>query len=106
MTLFLSEARALMERQHIEACRALGVGAWRVMLKHLLPNILNTVIVVASFSIATNILTESALSFLGLGVDVSIPTWGGMRSEAHTSELQSQMRISYAVYCLQKKRTN
>lgn len=75
------ETRALMERQHIEASRALGSGAWRVMLRHLLPNLLNTVVVVASFSVATNILTESALSFLGLGVDVSIPTWGSMLAE-------------------------
>jgi peptide/nickel transport system permease protein len=75
------ETRALMERQHIEASKALGSGAWRVMLRHLLPNLLNTVVVVASFSVATNILTESALSFLGLGVDVSIPTWGSMLAE-------------------------
>lgn len=75
------EARSLMERQHIEACRALGVGGWRVMMRHLLPNLVNTVIVIASFSVATNILTESALSYLGLGVDVSIPTWGSMLAE-------------------------
>lgn len=75
------EVRSLMQRQQIEACRALGVGDWRVMLKHLLPNVLNTVLVVASFSVATNILTESALSFLGLGVDPSIPTWGSMLAE-------------------------
>lgn len=75
------EVRSLMQRQQIEACKALGVGDWRVMLRHLLPNVLNTVLVVASFSVATNILTESALSFLGLGVDPSIPTWGSMLAE-------------------------
>lgn len=84
------EARALMERQHIEACRALGMGSWRVMLRHLLPNILNTVIVVASFSLATNILTESALSFLGLGIDVSIPSWGSMLAEG-----RNYMRVGW-----------
>lgn len=75
------EARALMELQQIEAARALGAGALRIMVRHLLPNILNTILVVASFSVATNILTESALSFLGLGVDVSIPTWGSILAE-------------------------
>ncbi len=75
------EARTLMELQQIEAARALGAGALRVMLRHLLPNTLNTILVVASFSVATNILTESALSFLGLGVDVSIPTWGSILAE-------------------------
>lgn len=85
-----SEAKGLMERQHIEACRALGMGSVRVMLSHLLPNVLNTVVVVASFSIATNILTESALSFLGLGVDVSIPTWGSMLAEG-----RDYMRVAW-----------
>lgn len=75
------EARGLMERQQIEATKALGAGAVRVMARHLLPNVANTVLVVASFSVATNILTESALSFLGLGVDVSIPTWGSILAE-------------------------
>lgn len=75
------EARALMQRQQIEAARALGAGAFRVMCRHLLPNTLNTVLVVASFSVANNILTESALSFLGLGVDVSVPTWGAILAE-------------------------
>lgn len=75
------ETVALMERQQIEACRALGLRDWSIIFRHLLPNVINTVLVIASFSLATNILTESALSFLGVGLDVSIPTWGGMLAE-------------------------
>lgn len=73
-------AAAISQRQHdyVEAARALGANPARVALSHILPNILSSVIVMTTFSTALLLLTESALSFLGLGVAPPAVTWGGM----------------------------
>ena len=75
------EVLALREKEFIAAARALGVPNRTIIPRHLLPNVLTPVIVVATFSVATNIITEASLSFLGLGVEPSIPTWGAMLSD-------------------------
>jgi peptide/nickel transport system permease protein len=67
---------------YIEGTRALGAGHTRVALAHILPNVLPTIIVVATTGLSTVILTEASLSFLGLGVPPPYPTWGGMLSLA------------------------
>lgn len=72
---------ALKEREFIEAARALGVSKGRVLVRHLLPNVLPTVIVLATLATANNILLEAGLSYLSLGVDPSQPSWGGMIAE-------------------------
>jgi peptide/nickel transport system permease protein len=72
---------SLKENEFIEACNALGATPFRIIIKHILPNILSSVIVVASFRVATAILGEATLSFLGLGVGASTPSWGSMLSE-------------------------
>jgi ABC-type antimicrobial peptide transport system permease subunit len=69
---------SLKEREFIEAARALGCSNWRILTVHLLPNVAPTVIVLATLATAHNILLEAGLSFLGLGVDPSIPSWGTM----------------------------
>lgn len=69
------------EREYIEAARTIGANDWRIIFKHILPNTFSTVIVVASFEVASNIITEATLSFLGLGVKPTTPTWGMMLSE-------------------------
>lgn len=66
---------ALKEREFIEAARALGVSNTRVLWRHLLPNVLPTVIVMATLATANNILLEAGLSYLGLG-NPSAPSWG------------------------------
>ncbi len=66
----------LRSREYIEAARALGASDWRIVFRHLLPNILNPLIVQASLSVAFAILAEASLSFLGLGVQPPTPTWG------------------------------
>ena len=66
----------LKEREFIEAARTIGASQTRVVFRHILPNILNPIIVQASLSIAFAILAEAGLSFLGLGAQPPTPTWG------------------------------
>ncbi|MBB4660544.1 ABC transporter permease [Conexibacter arvalis] len=73
---------SLKEREFVDAARSLGVGDVRIVVRHILPNALTPVIVSATLGIATAILTESALSFLGLGFQPPHATWGGMLNES------------------------
>jgi peptide/nickel transport system permease protein len=73
-----SQALSLRAQDFILAARAVGVGTPRVLWRYLLPALLPSIIVVASFSAAQAILTQAALSFLGVGVDPSVPSWGAM----------------------------
>lgn len=69
---------SLRELEYMEACNALGINDMRRMFKHLLPNVMAYVIVYATLGIASTILTETGLSFLGLGVRPPTPTWGNL----------------------------
>lgn len=75
---------SLREREFILSARAIGVKNWRIILQHLLPNLLGPIIVLMTLNIANNILLESSLTFLGLGVDPTIPSWGGMLADGRT----------------------
>lgn len=66
------------EKEFVEAARSIGARNASIMFKHLLPNIVASIIVIASFAVASTILAEASLSFLGLGVPPTTPTWGGM----------------------------
>lgn len=72
---------SLREKEFIEAARAVGASNQRIIIKHLIPNIIGPVVVIASFSVSRTIIAEASLSFLGLGVDVETATWGKMLSE-------------------------
>ncbi len=76
-----AEVLSLRERDFIEAARALGASDRAILLRHLLPNLLGPVLVFATLSMAGNILLESALSFLGVGVQPPTPSWGNMIQE-------------------------
>ena len=73
---------SLKKKEFIEAAHALGSGSWRIITKHLLPNILGPLIVAETMAIPGYIFTEAFLSFIGLGVDPPTPSWGIMISEA------------------------
>jgi peptide/nickel transport system permease protein len=75
------EVLSLREREFVLAIRALGARDFYVLLRHIVPNTVASITVVATFSMAIVIISEASLSFLGLGVPAHIPTWGSMLSE-------------------------
>ncbi len=77
-----AEVLSIREKEFIEAARALGASGPRIMLRHILPNVLASTIIMATFSFAFMIIAEASLTFLGLGVDPSTPSWGMMLSES------------------------
>lgn len=76
-----AEVLSLRTREFVAAARALGGGGRRIVFRHLLPNVLTPVIVIATLEVARMVILESALSFLGLGVQPPTPTWGGMLAD-------------------------
>lgn len=73
---------SLREKEFVEAARALGDSTTSIIFRTILPNIVAPLTVIASFNVASVILAEAALSFLGLGVPPSVPTWGSMLAES------------------------
>ncbi len=71
-------ALSVMQHPYIEAARAMGAGHLRIVLRYIVPNVMATVIVLATIGLGSVILVESALSFLGFGVPPPYPSWGGM----------------------------
>jgi peptide/nickel transport system permease protein len=80
-----AEFLKLKQLEYISAARALGVGKYRIMFRHILPNALAPVMVPLTFGIAAAILIESTLSFLGLGAPPPNPSWGGLLNEGRTN---------------------
>jgi peptide/nickel transport system permease protein len=78
------------EKEYIEAAKALGQRTPGILFTGILPNILAPLIVIASFNVASVILAEAALSFLGLGVPPSVPSWGGMLAESRNELLSGR----------------
>ncbi len=76
-----AEFLSLREQDFVTAARALGIGNWRIIFRHMVPNAVAPVLVSATIGIASAILTESALSFLGLGVPPPHATWGNILSD-------------------------
>lgn len=85
------EVLALREREFVEAAIAHGAGAWRTMTRELLPNVLNTALVLLALIVANNILTEAALSYLGVGVALTTPSWGNIIEAGASSIVTAPM---------------
>jgi len=79
-----ADVLSLREREFVLAARALGVTAPRIIVRHILPNALGPIVVLASLSVAGVILLESALSFLGLGTQPPTPSWGSMLADGRS----------------------
>lgn len=77
-----AEFLSVKEKEFIEAARAMGANSGAIMVKHILPNVLSPVIVSASLGVGAAIIAESTLSFLGIGFEPDVPTWGRLLSES------------------------
>jgi peptide/nickel transport system permease protein len=75
-------ALSLRESAFVRAAEAVGAGGWRIMTRHILPNVASPVIVATTLSVGHVILFESVLSFLGLGIAPPVPSWGNMMTDA------------------------
>ena len=79
-----AQVLAVREREFVEAARSLGAGDLRIFTRHILPNILQPVIVQSAIGMAGAVLAEATLSFLGLGVPPPTPSWGSMLNDARS----------------------
>jgi peptide/nickel transport system permease protein len=79
-----AEFLRLKEKEFVEAAKSIGAREWTLMFRHILPNVFSQIIVAATLSVGAAIITESTLSFLGLGFPSDVPTWGRMLFEAQT----------------------
>jgi peptide/nickel transport system permease protein len=78
------QALSLRTREFVDAARSLGAKHTRIILRHIIPNLFPSAVVIGTFSMASAIISEAALSFLGLGVPPDIPTWGSMLADGRT----------------------
>ena len=79
-----TQTRALVEKEFIEACRALGASGLRILGRHIVPHLVPTMLVWGTLGIATTVLLEATLSFLGVGVRPPTPSWGNIIFENQT----------------------
>jgi peptide/nickel transport system permease protein len=77
-----SQVLSIKQREFVEAVRALGARQPAVVVRHVVPNVLTSVIVLGTATVANNIVVEASLTFLGLGVQPTIPSWGSMLADA------------------------
>jgi peptide/nickel transport system permease protein len=77
-----AQVMAVHDREYVDAARALGAGGLRIFFRHILPNIVQPILVQAAIGMAGVILAEATLSFLGLGIPAPAPSWGGMLNDA------------------------
>ena len=90
-----AQVLAMKEREFVQAARSLGAGDLRLMLRHILPNIVQPLIVQAAVGMAAAVLAEATLSFLGLGVQAPTPTWGAMLNDARSHLFESPYLVFF-----------
>ncbi|MFN8635587.1 MAG: ABC transporter permease [Chloroflexota bacterium] len=84
------EVLSLRERDFVRLAQVAGLSHWQIILRHIVPNVLNTWMVLASLTVGVVIITEASLSFLGLGVPPPTPAWGLMLAEARRTLMGGQ----------------
>ena len=89
-----AQTLSLREKEYVEAARAMGDSTFSILFRTILPYIIAPLTVIASFNVAGVILSEAALSFLGLGVPPDVPTWGSMLSESRDHLLSNKWWMS------------
>jgi peptide/nickel transport system permease protein len=77
-----AQVLSIKQRDYVEAVRAIGAGQPTIVVRHVVPNVLTPVIVLATATVANNIVVEASLTFLGLGVQPTFPSWGSMLADA------------------------
>ncbi len=95
-----SQTLTLREREFVEAARAIGLSHARILWRHILPNLLPTIVVAATVDAAGIVLAESALSFLGLGAQPPLPSWGRMIDDARQLMRSHPMLLVYPAVML------
>ncbi len=79
-----AEVLSIRERDYVQAAIALGIGRWRIIWRHIIPNVMAPVFVAVTLGVAAAILVESGLSFLGLGVQPPTPSWGNILAQGRS----------------------
>jgi len=77
-----AEVAALKEREFVESARMVGAGNWRILRRHLFPHVLPVLLAYSTFLVATNILVEAGVTFLGVGIKLPTASWGNLLSTA------------------------
>ncbi len=92
---FRSSILSVKENEYVDAARAMGASTRRILIRHIMPNAVAPIIVYATMSIGGAILTEAALSFLGMGVQRPNPSWGNMLDDARSFMLSAPWLMIY-----------
>jgi len=90
-----AQTLSLREKEYVEAARALGDPTVLIIFRTILPNIIAPLTVIASFNVASVILSEASLSFLGLGVPPTVPTWGAMLAESRDQLMANKWWLAF-----------
>ena len=85
-----SQVLSIKEQDYTLAARAIGAGSTRVMLRHILPNVMATYIVLSTITLGYAIVVEASLSFLGVGIPPDVASWGGMLNLGATTYIEIQ----------------
>ncbi len=98
--LIRAEVLKVKTTEYVEACRALGLSHARILFRHVIPNAVSPVLVAATFAMASAILIEGALSFLGFGIPSDMASWGGMLNEvrSHTDAWWLAVFPGFAIF--------
>ena len=95
-----AQVLSVKEREYVQAARSLGASDLHLMVRHILPNILQPLLVQAAVGMATAVLAEATLSFLGLGVQPPTPTWGAMLNDARSHLFESPYLMFFPAIAL------